>query len=194
MKTHLARALTMLALLGAASASATTLVRADVPALTQIADSVVRGTVARISTRWSGDHMRILTDVEIRVQEVMKGQALRSLIVVNPGGVIGDLGQRVAGTPEFSEGEEVILFLEQRGENFILSGMAQGKFKVERSSDGSAAFAVPTSTSEAVLLDPVTRQPVKGEHQPMALEAFKARVKDAVKAGLPLLPQRKTGP
>ncbi len=194
MKTYILRMLAVAMLTGTGAASASTVLRADLPALTHVADTVVRGTVSRLSTRWSGDHMRILTDVEIRVQEVLKGEPRRTLTVVNPGGVIGDLGQRVAGTPDFTEGEEVILFLEQRGDRFIVSGMAQGKFKVERSSDGTAAFAVPATNFDALVLDPATRKPVQPNGQPMALDAFKLKVKEAIKTVPNLLPQRKTGP
>ena len=38
-------------------------------------------------------------------------------------------------------GDEAVLFLEPRGDRYLLTGMVQGRFKVERSSDGTKIFA-----------------------------------------------------
>ncbi|MGQ0505277.1 MAG: hypothetical protein ACT4TC_08130 [Myxococcaceae bacterium] len=180
MKALLSRTLLCLVALITSPSFATTMLRADLTSLTNSSDMVVRGTVRRIEPRWSGDKLRIVTDVELQVEEVLKGQSRRSLVIVNLGGVIGDIGQKVPGTPEFSEGEEVIVFLEARGDRFRVSGMSQGKYKVERSSDGTSVFAIPPSVSDAVLLDPVTREPVQIDTQPVSFPVFKSKVKNAI--------------
>ena len=59
--------------------------------------------------------------------------------------------QVVSGLARFSEGEEVVLFLERQGSSrFQVTGLSQGKFRVERSTDGRDAFAVP-ERGDAVL-------------------------------------------
>ncbi|MHB8873799.1 MAG: hypothetical protein ACYC8T_08955, partial [Myxococcaceae bacterium] len=133
----------LVALFGTA-AGATTLLAMDVPALARGADAIVRGSVVGVTSRWTGDHQRIVTEVQIEVADRLKGTAPQIVTVVQPGGVVGDIGQRVSGLASFAEGEEVVVFLERRaGGTFLVEGMAQGKFRVERSSDGKAAYAVP---------------------------------------------------
>ena len=163
--------------LTSAVAGATTLLAMDVPSLAKGADAIVRGSVASSNSHWTGDHLRIVTEVEIEVAEVLKGGVPKRLTVVQPGGVVGDIGQKVSGLASFTVGEEVVLFLERRaGDTFLVSGMAQGKFRVERSSDGKAAYAVPDSTGEALLLDPKTHQPISSP----TLAEFMAQIRDAL--------------
>ena len=168
------------ALLMGGSAHATTLVATDVPTLSRTSDAIVHATVKKVSSRWTGDHLRIVTDVELDVTDTLKGAPVKSVKVVQPGGVVGDIGQRVDGLATFEPGEEVVVFLASRpGGTYLVSGMAQGKFKVERSSDGKAAFAVPTSVGEAQVLDPVTRQPIVPSAKVLKLEELKASVRAA---------------
>ncbi len=85
------------ALLAGLPAAATTMLRIDLPELAQSADTVVHGTVRRVESRWSGDKRRIVTDVEIEVTESLKGQPGSTVLVVQPGGQVGDIGQMVHG-------------------------------------------------------------------------------------------------
>ena len=151
---------------------ATTLVKADLAALTRSSDAVVVGRVLSVKSRFSQDRARILTDSEIAVSQTLKGQVAPTLVVMQPGGEVGEVGQRVAGVARFAVGEEVAVFLEKRGERYFVVGLAQGKWRVERSSDGKAAFAVPPAELDAELVNPVTRQPVRADATPLTLEAF----------------------
>jgi hypothetical protein len=158
-------------------ALATTLLRSDLPTLSRSSDVVVQGVVVKVESRWNGDKTRIVTDVTIDVSEAVKGAAQKTVVLTQPGGVVGDVGQTVAGTAPFAEGQEVVVFLQSRpSKRFHLSGMAQGKYLVQRSSDGKAAFAVPTA-ADARLLDPVTRAQVAPQTQSLKLEDLKAEVK-----------------
>lgn len=177
-----------LGLLGAQLAGATALVREDLAHLSETSDAIVRGTVRRVESRWTSDHRRIVTDVEIQVAESLKGSSAQTLVVLQPGGVVGDIGQKVSGLASFARGEEVVVFLQQRGtDRFIVSGMAQGKFRVERSSDGTAAFAIPDSLGDALLVDPKTGQPTSKRTPILALDDLRRTVKAA------LAPSRKGG-
>ena len=161
-------------------AFATTLVAVDISELSQSSDVVVRGTVKRVSSRWTSDHMRIVTDVEIEVAEALKGSPEKSVTVTQPGGVVGDIGQKVSGLASFEGGEEVVVFLERRGQSrFLVSGMAQGKFRIERSSDGRAVFAVPDGANDARLVDPITRESIGPRVRTMKLEELKELVRVA---------------
>lgn len=173
------------ALLGALPAGATTQLAVDLSGLARGADAVIHGVVRRVESRWSGDKMRIVTDVEIQVTESLKGQPGGTVLVVQPGGRVGDVGQVVHGLAAFAPGEEVVVFLEKRGPRaFRVASMAQGKYQVKRDGDGKTALAVP-EPSEALLLDPVTRKPGASALRPMTLPELKAAVRAALKEQAP---------
>jgi hypothetical protein len=185
MKLHVAlRALLPSVLLLSLAASATTMLRADLPELAQTSDAIVHGTVRRVESRWSGDGRRIVTDVEIQVTEALKGQtgqAGSTVLVTQPGGRVGDIGQRVSGLAAFAPGEEVVVFLERRGKQaFRVSGMVQGKYQVQRTGDGKSAMAVPEPTGDALLLDPDSRQPTASSLRSMTLPELKAAIRTAL--------------
>lgn len=171
-------ALLAVALLLGLPAAATTMLRIDLPELAQTADTVVHGTVRRMESRWSGDRRRIVTDVEIEVTETLKGQAGSTVLVVQPGGRVGDIGQLVQGLASFTEGEEVVVFLERRGTSaFRVTGMAQGKYQVRRSADDRSVLAVPENTGDSLILDPATRQPTASAQRTLTLDELKAAIK-----------------
>jgi hypothetical protein len=162
-------------------ASATTLLRVELPELVQAADTIVHGTVRRVESRWSGDGRRILTDVEIQVTESLKGEPGGTVLVTQPGGRMGDIGQRVSGLASFTPGEEVVLLLEKRGPRaFRVAGMAQGKYQVQRSADGSRALAVPESIEDVLLVDPSTGQATSTTQRIVSLEELKATIRAAL--------------
>ncbi len=161
-------------------AMATSMLYQDLAALTESSDAVVHGTVTKSESRWTGDHKRIVTDVWIDVAEFFKGSGGRTVIVQQPGGEMDGIGQKVSGLASFSTGEEVVLFLERQGsEKYRVAGMAQGKFRVERSSDGKATYVVPDGAGEAMLIDPQTGTQVQGDSQPMELAKLRAKVRAA---------------
>jgi hypothetical protein len=164
-------------------AGATTLLRMDLPQLSQSADAVVRGTVQKVQSRWSGDRRRIVTDVEVEVAEVLKGGSLRKVIVTQPGGQVGDIGQRVAGLAAFTSGEEVVLFLQKKGpDRFHVSGMAQGKFRIQRTGPGKPPIAIPEPLGDTLLLDPSTGQATESGLRALPLATLKSTVLKAAAA------------
>lgn len=170
------------------AALATTLVKADLASLTRQSDAVVLGQVTRVESRFTSDRQRIVTDTEIAVSQAVKGEVQKTIVVMQPGGEVGDVGQKVAGVALFTPGEEVVVFLERRGERYFVVGLGQGKYKVQRSSDGKAAYAVPPSELGATLVDPVTREHVSPESEPVRLEVFLQQVAAAAGATAPAQP------
>ncbi len=172
------RRLLFLSTLVAAGALATTLVAMDVPALTRASDLVVRGTVVRVESRWTLDHQRIVTDNEILVSETLKGnQTGKTVVAMQPGGVVGDVGQLVHGTAKFALGDEVIVFLERRGERAFVVGLAQGRFVVDRSGPEPM---VKTGEDDLFLVDAKTHQPVEAPVQPMTLTKLTSLVRESL--------------
>ncbi|MBL9037993.1 MAG: hypothetical protein JNG84_05700 [Archangium sp.] len=168
------------------SALATTMVSLDVPALARSSALVVRGTVVRVEARWNGDRTRIFTEAEVQVAEVLKGAPVKSIIVRQPGGEVGDIGQRVHGVARFEEGVEQVLFLERRGPLYTVTGMAQGAFTLH--AEGTQLVAKQPTTDELALVDSATHQPVA--HAPIAMPypALVALVRASASTGAPASP------
>lgn len=169
------RILWCVAALAATVAQATTMEARDVEALTRESQLVVRARVLTGQARWTADRARIVTDTEVEVLETWKGEARRSLVVMQPGGVVGDLGQRVAGAATFTPGEEVVLFLEARGGAFTVSAMSQGVFRVE-------AGHARRDFGGALVVDPVTHRPVTKPEPALDVATLEARVRAAARA------------
>jgi hypothetical protein len=144
--------------------------QASVEDLARTSDAVVRGTVERQASRMVGK--RIVTDVEIRIAAVWRGTAPKRVKVTVPGGVVGDLGQRVDGMASFTPGEEVVVFVGRSSDGrWRVNGAAQGKFKVD------AAEARPNLDDVKFLRSEVRA----GERaaEPMPLAELERRVKGA---------------
>lgn len=108
MRPHrLAFAVALLAL----SASATVVVKESLEEMTHKVPLIVRGHVNRNVSGWDPEHRRIWTWTELTVSESLKGDAPGVLIFKQPGGETGGLGQAVAGTAKFKEGEDCVVFL-----------------------------------------------------------------------------------
>jgi hypothetical protein len=172
---------------GATFGWATTLLSLDVAGLARSSDVVVRGKVVSVAPRWTKDHGRIITDTEVDVTEAWKGAPSKRITVMQPGGEIGEVGQRVEGVATFKPGEEVVVFLEARGDRFTMAGMAQGRFVVERSSDGTASFARQDQCADLYLVEAATRQAVSPAPLALSVDALKKQV-------LALAPAESTGP
>lgn len=100
------------ALLGAASAaSATSVIPLALPELSREADAIVRVKVLDSGARWGEFHdaPAIVTDLELQVLEVLKGQAPRRLTVF--GGTVGDQTLSLIGQPQLRAGDEAFVFL-----------------------------------------------------------------------------------
>lgn len=108
------------------------------------ARAIIRGRVLGIETGLDQQQDRIYTYITLKVQEVLKGQITRRKIVLKqPGGQIGSRGTLVFGTPEFTVGENVILYLDTwRDGSLRVHQMFLGKFNVIRDPNTGGLFAV----------------------------------------------------
>ena len=97
----------------------------DVDALTERADRVVRADV--VSSRSWRDGI-VWTEVTLAITEEWKGTGSSEVTLQQPGGVVPGFGTRVFGIPGFTEGEDVVVFLDQGR----VLGLAQGKFAVDQ--------------------------------------------------------------
>jgi hypothetical protein len=158
------------ALAAALPARASQAVAASVEDLARASPLVLRARVARVSARWSEDHRRIFTYVDLEPASAWRGSASGPVTVLVPGGEVGPVGQRVDGAPAFAPGEEVVVFLHRaEAGTHRVTGMAQGKFAVE---GGVARLDVSHLT-----LVPARIRPGERRAEAMPLAELEARVR-----------------
>ena len=170
------------AILVASAARATVLVPLDTRALTQRAERIDLGTVESKVSRWISDHQAIYTDVTIRVSRVYKGadKPGETVVVRREGGVVDGMGMRVFGAAHFDVGEEVVVFLETRGNATWTVGMTEGKLRVTVGNDGIKRVAPALGEVAFTQGGGAARQALG---QPRRLDDFEREVRAYVKGG-----------
>lgn len=166
----------LLAAAAVAPAFAAVVVPLDLPALTQKADLVVVGTVARTDARWVEG--RIVTRVVLKTSQVLKGTTADEVTVEVLGGEVDGIAQRVSGMAAFTVGEEAVVFLERHAETNRVVGLAQGKFTVQRDLTGVAMVpdlrGLTTATRDAK--GELVLKPAEAAAKPIPLQDFVGRV------------------
>jgi hypothetical protein len=130
---------------GAAAASVVEALELD--ELVAQSTHIVVGRVSEQQSRWD-QRRRIVTDVAMRVEDVMKGshRAGEMVIVTVLGGAVGEIGLHVPGEPTFNDGERVLLFARESvdGTGALRPvGMSQGVMRLNRPRDGGSTMVVP---------------------------------------------------
>jgi hypothetical protein len=136
-------------------ASATTLLRMDLPALARSAEIIVRGRCVHSETKWESETISTFDDFV--VLETFKGAPPQILRVRLPGGRVNHTEVKIEGVPTFAAGEEAILFVEKTSAgDYGITSWAQGTFRVHREASGDARLT--QDTSHFAVFDPHTRQ------------------------------------
>ena len=123
------------------SASAAVMPERSLADLVSIADVICTGQVLSLDSQWDPDQDMIVTIVTLEVEEYLKGSGEPTLQIQVPGGIVGDEGLKVTGTPVFQEQERVVLFLKSGrtdrpgGQRHHVVSWAQGKFRIETDSE-----------------------------------------------------------
>jgi hypothetical protein len=66
------------------------------------------------------------------VDSDVAGEGKKTLEIVQPGGTVGKLSQKVHGYPSFRPGEYLMLFLREEDRAFRVVGLSQGVFSLHR--------------------------------------------------------------
>lgn len=158
--------------------SAATLERLSLDDMITQSTSIVRGKVVSEACILHGP--LIYTHYKIQVTERYKGTGAATEEFIVPGGKFNGSTQDVAGAPDFSNGQEYVLFLwKGPSGNTQVIGLTQGVFTLPAS-----AGADPTATrkpSTELMLDRATGQAVKDEKLSLRLSELKTRIKTVVK-------------
>ena len=162
--------------IGATSLSAMVVVPAEFSEMVTTSDLVVRGRVVETRGQLVGDRRTIETVVTLTVVDAIKGQPGETVYFRVPGGQVGRYRRVMVGAPEFTSGDEVVLFLKGRppGVPFPF-GLSQGVYRVVRDAAGRS-LVTPPIVSEAV------GRVVRGDvsRRPVELSAFTRTVRSIV--------------
>lgn len=82
--------------------------------MVQRADVIIRGEVIATESQWKEDSRgkHIYTSVTVIIIDKVKGNIQGDILTFEvSGGVVGDVGEIVSGTPTFTAGEDAIIFL-----------------------------------------------------------------------------------
>jgi hypothetical protein len=115
---------------------ATIVVPADFAELTVEAGAIAHGRIVRVEAR-QDDRLRVERLVTLQVLEYFKGGWGNVVQFRMPGGTLGRYQTVMIGSPDFAEGDEVVLFLGSRPDDdrerparpYVL-GMHQGVYRV----------------------------------------------------------------
>jgi hypothetical protein len=154
----------------------------DLAELTARAERIVVAQVVSARSEWDASGRNIHTRIEIRVEEAWKGSDApdQRLVIVQPGGTVGDIEMLVHGMPSFAPGEKAVLFLAGQGTPRVV-GMSQGKRPLRW--DGTAKRWVAESAEHSA----VVRRDSHGGLQPalpepaVALDELRQRVRALVR-------------
>jgi hypothetical protein len=105
------------------------------------ADVIFTGKVAKQNSSWNESKTRIFTDVTIEVEEYLKGGNNENTIVVTHlGGEVGEVGELYSHIPTFENDEEILLFVKRDERN--------NKYKVFQGEEGKITLLDDEKTGE----------------------------------------------
>lgn len=168
----------LLLLFGAHALHATVALQLDLATLTEESSLIVIGKVDSKEAKWDAGKTAIWTHHTLSVSETLKGAHEKSREVVIRGGVVGGVGQAVAGSGNLEIGTEYVFFLWKDDDGrYRLQGMAQGAFEI---SEREGVKYAKNSVSGMTIVDPETLKPSKEEAAKQPLEFKLAELKKQV--------------
>jgi hypothetical protein len=168
--------------LWALPATATQMNHLDTRALSRGSSDIVIGTVERVQPRWDAAHKRILTDIDVRVSESLKGGGGGVITLTQMGGELDGVRLEIEGSPAFRPGQESLFFLwRDRTGRAQVNGLAQGKFDIRRDArTGAATVRRPLPGFGARDARSLALVPA-GERAPdLSLDAIRAEIRTAM--------------
>jgi hypothetical protein len=164
------------AMLIAGFATATTVMKLDLPQLVKESDTIVQGRVDQVSSQWDAATKQIFTYVAVNVEEPVKGERRSVVTIRQLGGSIGAMNMSIVGMPRFAQNDEVLLFLKSNGDGtYHVVGLGQGKYAVANDvavSNLSGVDLVDHNMHEIASGTLIDREP---------LESFKAKIRGLMK-------------
>ena len=150
---------------------ATTILPVDFESMVTASPLIVHGTVVDVRAQSTAGRRTIESIVTIDVIDSLKGPGVERVVVRVPNGQLGRYRRITVGAPEFSPGDEVVLFLDGRPPFVPMPfGLNQGVYRVSRA-NGNATVTplVPVGAGRVVRGDPARR--------PLTIDAFARHVR-----------------
>lgn len=179
--------------LGLATANATTVIPPTFEEMTDRAELIFVGKVVSSRAEWRtvGTNRVIFTVVEFERQEVLKGEAGKTVTLQFLGGTIGDVTLEIAGVPKFNTGYREFLFVERNGVQFCpLVGAFHGKFGVRKDQKSGRDILVryngkplhdvaEIEAGAGAEFGPKRARPsISANAEPLSVDDFKSRIRD----------------
>ena len=163
-------------------ATATTFMKTTLEQRVEMADVIVRGTVAEVWTE-RDDQGVIWTRAQIEVSDVLKGDSdLETVVVDQIGGEWAGMHMAMAGASRYSPGEEIVVMLDELDSGYMAPvGMFQGKYTVTMDPRLRQKVAVRFHVANHRKFDH-RFVPLPAESEALTVVALESRIRDAVKA------------
>jgi hypothetical protein len=101
--------------------------------LTDHSEMIVAGQITRSWADWDSERKFIWTHYELSVSSVQKGKPAGSVVLSEPGGVVGIQGMTIAGAVTYQPGGKVLVFLQRMPNGYLrTTGWSQGKYNVDQ--------------------------------------------------------------
>jgi hypothetical protein len=114
------------------AANATSVPRLSFEELTDRSEVIATGQITRSWSDWDTPHKHIWTHYELAVTAAYKGRSAQTVVISEPGGVVGNLGSLVAGSVSYQTGQKVIVFLQRMPNGYLrTTGWGQGQYTVD---------------------------------------------------------------
>lgn len=148
------------------------------------ARAILRGKVVAIESSFDEQHRRIYTFVTVKVQEVIKGEITERFVILKElGGQVGNEGLRVFGSPQFTRGERVVLYLDTWKDGSLRTHqMFLGKFSITEDKATGKQIVVRSSPDENVDVRPNNAQSIGAITDRMELSAYLKMVRGRLEA------------
>jgi hypothetical protein len=143
---------------------------------------IVYGRVADVRAAWvqTDTSRRIESIVTLEVSSYLRGGPGGTVTFRVPGGTVGGYRTTMIGAPEFTAGEEVVLFLRSGGPAIPqVFGLSQGVFRVRVDAATGQRLVVPPALIAASDA-PATVRRGAPDRRPVSLDTFGAQVRAAL--------------
>ncbi|MFN2442874.1 MAG: hypothetical protein ABR517_09335 [Thermoanaerobaculia bacterium] len=185
MNASLPRSLFLVAALALATASPASASIARAVSFDEKVASAERVIVGKVVSQRSGTDPSgrwIVTWSTFEVESALKGTAPRHLTVMTPGGSHEGIRQETIGSPEFREGAEHVIFVDDTETGPAVAFLDQGVYDITRDS-GGRAMVKPTS-SQLILVESATGKAASATGETSAavgLDQFQSRIQDSMR-------------
>jgi hypothetical protein len=155
------------------SVSATVLLPADFTTVVAESATIVHGRVVDVSAGLTGPRRTIESLVTVHVIESLKGASTTDATVTFrvPNGQVGRYRRVLIGAPEFTRGDEIVVFLHGQAPAIpTLFGLSQGVYRVVRDARAAPVVIPAPVSARGIGVERVVRgDPVR---RPMPVDEF----------------------